>query len=68
MPNRSKGRDQTKRDPLALRLGLGGGLLTSSRKTCVLQKPKLALPMRPTVGKQRYKMLMPGWINVRGKE
>ena len=36
-------------------------------KRNLLQKPKLELPLHP-VGKQGYKMLTPGWNNVRSRE
>jgi hypothetical protein len=39
MRERSKGRVQTKRDTLALQVGVGHGLTTSFRKKNVVQKP-----------------------------
>ena len=39
-----------KSDPLALLVGgLGSEQITNSCKTCLLQKPKLVLPLHPTV-------------------
>ena len=44
MPNRSKGRGQTKSDPTGPPgWGLGRGLITLSRKKELLQKPEKAL-------------------------
>ena len=48
--------------------GLGSGLITRSRKTFILQKRKLVMPLYPTVGKQSYNTSTPGRSSARSKE